>query len=158
MGWGLSLCISIEDERDFGLIVTAPVTAALPSPCAAQAWTSPSLRALNRLRHSCIFFHPVYFSLFPCDLCKKCDLKNLAQVKLPPLSSGCSARAFFHLLVGLCSFDTHTGQSEESRSQGAWLITASPCLLPLHMVSPSPLVLTPLSANTNRSDCNQGAR
>lgn len=61
--WGLclSLRVSIKGEHDFGLIVTATVTAALLSPCAAQAWTSSSLQASNRLRHSCIPY-PVYFS------------------------------------------------------------------------------------------------
>lgn len=48
-------------------------------------------------------FNSVYFSLFPCHLCKKCNLKNLSQVKLPLLLLGCpetafSGACFLHLL------------------------------------------------------------
>lgn len=52
----------MKGEHDFGLIVVATVAAVL-SPCAAQAWTSPSLPALNRLRHSSVSFQILLISV-----------------------------------------------------------------------------------------------
>lgn len=68
---GLSLYVCMKGEHDFGLIGMATVTAVLLSPCAAQAWTSPSLPALNRLRHSSIFVLILFISVCFHVICVK---------------------------------------------------------------------------------------
>lgn len=126
----------------------ATVTAILLSPCAAQVWTSPSLQALNRLRHSCIFLYPVYFSLFPCDVCKNCNLKNLfsgetssAFIRLPwngIFLFCCLLAVFWNLHLAI-------EREQKSVSGMANRIFIPVCSPTTTTVSLSHLVLTPVS-------------